>query len=79
MSRAHTSALGKLKRDAAVFAVAFVGFGILLHFAIPWFDAVQLIEWTIGFGIEYPGVSGTIIGFGVILVAAAAVHDRFSP
>lgn len=79
MSRQQTSSVGRLKRDLAVFSVALIGAGILLHFALPWFDFVDLISGVVGFALEYPKAAAVPIGILLIFVAMAAVDDRFSP
>lgn len=79
MARPQQSVTGKLKRDAAVFGVAVVGMGIILHFTIPWFDFIQTIGYIIGFAVDYPKVAGMFVGFLVVFVLMALVHDRLNP
>lgn len=79
MSHSQTSATGKLKRNIAVFGVAFVGIGIIMHFALPWFDFIQTIGWILGLSVDYPKAAAIPVAFLVLFFLMAAVDDRFRP
>jgi hypothetical protein len=78
MASAQASATGTLKRKLAVFGIALIGVGILLHFTLPWFDFPQLIGWVFGFAVDYPKVAAIPVGILILFFAMAAVDDRFS-
>lgn len=79
MSHSQPSATGKLKRNAAVFAVAFVGIGVILHFALPWFDFIQMVGYTLGFAADYPRAAAIPVALLALFFLMAVVDDRFSP
>ena len=77
MAHSGSSAAEELKRKVAVFGVLLIGSGVILHFALPWFDFVWLIKSLVGFAIDYPRAAAVPIGFLLLLFIAAIVDDRF--
>lgn len=77
MAHTASSATGELKRKMAVFEVCLLGSGVLLHFALPWFDFVQLLESIVDFAFDYPKAAAVPVAFIVLLFLMAAVDDRF--
>ena len=76
MSYSQPSSTGKLKRNAAVLGVAFIGSGIILHLALPWFDFIQMISGLFGLAADYPRVAAIPVGVVLLFFAMAAVDDR---
>lgn len=77
MAHAQTSAKGGLKRKLAIIGVAVLGSGVILHFALPWFDFLQLLGWVVGIAVEYPEAIAIPIAFIALVFIMAAVDDRF--
>lgn len=77
MAHTASSATGELKRKMAVFGVYLLGSGMILHFALPWFDFVQLLGSIVGFAFDYPKAAAVPVAFIVLLFLMAAVDDRF--
>ena len=77
MAHTASSATGELKRKMAVFGVCLLGSGVILHFALPWFDFVQLIGSVVGFAFDYPKAAAIPVAFLLLLFLMAIVDDRF--